>query len=129
MEERDFLLVEKTNKGFDQAVVSLLQAIEKKGWTIFGVYDIKERLASKGFKQEMLKIVEFCNAKAADSLLSQNRLVSACMPCRVAVMQEKNGVKLVAMRPAAMTRLFQGIDTATAETIDADIRQILQDAQ
>ncbi|MBI2444875.1 DUF302 domain-containing protein [Candidatus Micrarchaeota archaeon] len=129
MDERDFLYVVTTDKAFDDAVVSVLQAIEKKGWTVFGIYDVRERLAAKGFKQQPLKIIEFCNAKAAHAMLSQNRLVSACMPCRINVLQEIDGVHLVAMRPSAMTGFFQGLDAQAAQVVENDVRQIMDDAR
>ncbi len=129
MDENDFLYVVRTDKGFADAAVAVLAAIEKKGWSVFGTYDVHERLAAKGFRQAPIKIIEFCNAKAANAMLSQNRLVSACMPCRINVLQEEDGVRLVAMRPSAMAQFFQGLDAQAAQTVENDIRQIVDDAK
>lgn len=129
MDEKDFLYVVATEKAFDDAVVAVLQAIDNKGWTVFGIHDVRERLKAKGFEQKPLKIIEFCNAKAAAAMLSQNRMVSACMPCRINVLQESDGVRLVAMRPSAMASFFQGLDLQMAQSVEADIRQIVDDAK
>jgi uncharacterized protein (DUF302 family) len=129
MDEKDFLYVVRTEKSFQDATVAVLQAIDNKGWTVFGIYDVRERLAAKGFTQEPLKIIEFCNAKAAQAMLSQNRLVSACMPCRINVLQEGDGVRLVAMRPSSMAQFFQGLDTQAAQAVENDVRQIVDDAR
>lgn len=129
MNEKDFLYVVRTDKSFNDAAVAVLAAIERKGWSVFGTYDVHERLAAKGFTQAPLKIIEFCNAKAADALLSQNRLVSACMPCRINVLQEEDGVRLVAMRPSAMADFFSGLDSKVAQAVEDDIRQIVDEAR
>ena len=47
MKLEDFAYIVETEKSFDEAVVSVLKAVEEKKWSIFNVYDIKERLASK----------------------------------------------------------------------------------
>ena len=51
MKIEDFAYVVETKKPFDEAVVSVRKAVEEKGWAIFQVYDYKEILAVKGFKQ------------------------------------------------------------------------------
>jgi len=129
MDERGFLYVVPTDKAFHDAAVAVLAAIERRGWSVFGTYDVHERLAAKGFKQAPIKIIEFCNAKHANELLSQNRLVSACMPCRINVLQESDGVRLVAMRPNVMGQFFQNLDAKTADAVEQDIRQIVDDAK
>ncbi len=76
----DFAYVVETGKSFDEAVVSVLKAVEEKGWSLFQVYDVKERLAAKGFEQKPLKIIEICSGKHVDKFLNKNRLASLCMP-------------------------------------------------
>ena len=60
MRVEDFAYIVETKKNFDEAVVSVLKAVEKKGWTLFQIYDVKERLAAKGFTQKPLRISEIC---------------------------------------------------------------------
>ena len=57
MKTDDFAYIIETKKSFDEAVVSVLKAVEQKGWALFQIYDIKERLAAKGFTQKPLKIL------------------------------------------------------------------------
>lgn len=49
MKAEDFAYIVETNKSFDDAVV---KAVEQKGWSRLQIYDIKERLASKGYLYE-----------------------------------------------------------------------------
>ena len=76
MKIEDFAYIVETEKSFDEAVVSVLKAVEKKGWSIFQVYDIKERLASKGFAQKPLKIIEICSGKHANNFLNKNKIIA-----------------------------------------------------
>ena len=48
MKIEDFAYIVETEKSFDEAVVSVLKVVEQKNWTIFQIYDMKERLAAKG---------------------------------------------------------------------------------
>ena len=81
MKIEDFAYVVETKKSFEEAVVSVLRAVEQKGWALFQIYDIKERMAAKGFEQKQLKIIEICSAKYANQFLNKNRFISLCMPC------------------------------------------------
>jgi len=49
MNINDFAYVVETNKRFDEAVISVLKSVDKKGWALFNVYDVQERLTAKGF--------------------------------------------------------------------------------
>ncbi len=75
MRTEDFAYVVTTRKSFDDAVVAVLKAVDQKGWALFGVYDVRERLAAKGFGQEPLKIIEVCSAKHASRFLEKNKLI------------------------------------------------------
>ena len=95
MKIEDFVYLQETKKSFDEAVISTLKAVEQKGWALFNVYDVKERLAAKGFQHERLKIIEVCSAKYANNFLNKNRFSSICMPCKINVMQENETVKIL----------------------------------
>ena len=60
MNIKDFAYIVETNKSFDEAVTSVLKAVDQKGWSLFQIYDVRERLSAKGFQQKPLKIIEIC---------------------------------------------------------------------
>ncbi len=99
MDINDVAHVIETDRGFDDAVVSVLKSVEKKGWALFQIYDIRERLAAKGFGTGRLKIIEICSAKYASQFLSKNVLVSLCLPCKISVFEENGKVKIAGMLP------------------------------
>ena len=129
MEIGEFAYVVETGKGFDEAVVSVLKAVEQKGWSLFQVYDVKERLAAKGFDQNPLKIIEICSGKHANQFLSKNRLISLCMPCKINVLEDDGTVRIVGMKPTMISQFFPEVSPAEAEQVEKDIIEIVNNAR
>jgi uncharacterized protein (DUF302 family) len=124
----DFAYVVETDKSFDDAVVSVLKAVEQKGWSIFQIYDIKERLAAKGFEHKPLKIIEICSGKHANNFLNKNRLISLCMPCKINVLEDE-GVKIVGMKPTIISEFFPEVNREEAEEVEKDVKEIVDSAK
>ena len=129
MNTEEFVYMVKSEKDFDDAVVSVLKAVEQKGWALFQVYDIKERLAAKGFGQDQLKIIEICSGKYANQFLNKNRLASLCMPCKINVLDESGTITIAGMRPTIISRFFPEIDKIDAEQAESDIIAIIDNAR
>ena len=129
MEIGEFAYVVETGKGFDEAVVSVLKAVEQKGWSLFQVYDVKERLAAKGFDQNPLKIIEICSGKHANQFLSKNRLISLCMPCKINVLEDDGKVRIVGMKPTMISQFFPEVSPIEAEQVEKDIIEIVNNAR
>jgi len=117
--------ITKSGKKFDEAVVSVLKSIDKKGWSVFQIYDIKERLAAKGFNHSPLKIIELCSAKHANALLGKTKFVSLCMPCKIVVIEDKGKVEIASMNPQIMSEFFQEIEKKDTEELERDIKEII----
>jgi len=129
MKISDFVYIVKTTKNFDEAVVSVLRAVEQKGWSLFQIYDIQERLAAKGFKQDPLKIIEICSGKHANNFLNKNRLISLCMPCKINLIEENGIVKIAGMKPTMITAFFTEVDRKETEETEKDIVEIINSAR
>src|SRR3989338_6878146 len=129
MEIGEFAYVVETGKGFDEAGVSVLKAVEQKGWSLFQVYDVKERLAAKGFDQNPLKIIEICSGKHANQFLSKNRLISLCMPCKINVLEDDGKVRIVGMKPTMISQFFPEVSPIEAEQVEKDIIEIVNNAR
>src|SRR3989339_2234619 len=128
MKIEDFAYIVETEKSFDEAVVSVRRAVENKGWAIFQVYDYKEILAVKEFKQKPLKIIEICSGKYANQLLNKNKLTSLCMPCKINVLEEDGKVKIIGMNPAIISQFFPEVSKKEAEEVEKDIKEIIDNA-
>ncbi len=129
METKDFAYVVETKKNFDEAVVSVLKEVEAAGWTLFNVYDIKERLAAKGFKQEPMKIIEICSGKYSNEFLNKNKLVSLCMPCKINVFEEDGKIKIAGMRPTIISEFFNEVKKEEAEEVEGIIKEIINSSK
>ena len=129
MKIEDFAYIVETKKSFEKTVVSVLKSVDKKGWSLFGVYDIKERMAAKGFEQKPLKIIEICSGKYANQLLNKNRMISLCMPCKINVLEENGIVKIVGMKPTMISQLFPEISQEDIKEIEKDIKEIIDVAK
>ena len=125
----DFAYIVETKKSFDDAVVSVLKAVEQKGWALFQIYDVKERLAAKGFSQKPLKIIEICSGKYANQFLNKNRLISLCMPCKINVLEENEKVKIVGMKPTMISQFFSEVDKKEAEQVEKDVIEMVDNAR
>ena len=125
----NFAYIVETEKSLDDAVVSVLKAVEQKGWALFQIYDIKERLAVKGFTQKPLKIIEICSGKYANQFLNKNRLISLCMPCKINVLEEDGKVKIIGMNPKIMSKFFPEISEQEAKEVEKDIKEIINNAK
>ena len=129
MKISDFVYIVETTKNFDEAVVSVLRAVEQKGWSLFQIYDVQERLAAKGFKQDPLKIIEICSGKHANNFLNKNRLISLCMPCKINLIEENGIVKIAGMKPTMITAFFTEVDRKETEETEKDIVEIINSAR
>ncbi|MEK6974473.1 MAG: DUF302 domain-containing protein [Nanoarchaeota archaeon] len=129
MESSDYLLAVETQSNFDEAVISVLKTVDKKGWTVFQIYDLRERMVAKGFDQKPLKIIEICSAKHSNKILSKNRYASLCMPCRINIIDDNNKIRIIAMKPSVMPIFFQEITQTDITEIEKDITNIINEAR
>ncbi|MEK6950349.1 MAG: DUF302 domain-containing protein [Nanoarchaeota archaeon] len=129
MKGNDFAYMVETDKSFDDAVISVLKAVEQKGWSLFQVYDVKERLAAKGFEQQPLKIIEICSGKYAHQFLNQNRLISLCLPCKINVLEEAGKVKIIGMKPTMISQFFPEVSREEAEEVEKEVKEMVDRAR
>lgn len=130
MKPEDFAYIVETEKNFDEAVVSVLKVVEQRiGWSLFNVYDIKERLAAKGFEQKPLKIIEICSGKHANNFLNKNRLISLCMPCKINVLEDDGKIKIIGMNPKIISEFFPEVSKEETEEAEREIKEIVDSAR
>ena len=129
MELNDFAYIVNSEKNFEDAVVSVLKSVDKKGWAVFSIYDLKERLAAKGFNHEKMKIIEICSAKHADRFLSKNKLASLCMPCKINVLENNNSIMIAGMRPAIISQFFDEFNKNDIEEVEAELKEMIENAK
>lgn len=100
-------VVKQSSLGFNQTIQAIEKSAADNQWGIPFKYDLQATLKGKGFEVQPVNVISLCKPAFANEILSDNneRLVSALMPCRVAV-YEKNGETYISMLNAALFAKF-----------------------
>lgn len=104
---KQMFVVKESSLSFDQTIEAIEKSAAENQWGIPHSYDLQATLKSKGFDVHPVKVFSLCKPAFANEILSDNneRLVSALMPCRVAV-YEKEGKTYVSMLNAGLFARF-----------------------
>ena len=89
----------------------------------------KPRVATFKFTASPLKIIEICSAKQANALLSKNKLVSLCMPCKINVFEDDGKVKIASMLPTIISQLFPEVSKEQVQEVQKDVKEIVDGAK
>ncbi len=107
------MLLEDTSLyDFDETVQRLTEATEQSGWKIPKVHDLQATMAGFGKEVQKVMVFELCHPEHAYRILSENneRIVSALMPCRVAVYEKQDGKVYVSrLNSGLMGKLMSGV--------------------
>ncbi len=104
---KQMFVVKESRFGFDQTIEAIEKSAAANQWGIPFKYDLQATLKGKGFDVQPVKVFSLCKPAFANEILSDNneRLVSALMPCRVAV-YEKEGKTYVSILNAGLFAKF-----------------------
>ncbi|MFA6076582.1 MAG: DUF302 domain-containing protein [Candidatus Paceibacterota bacterium] len=119
--EFDYTLT--TTKTFDEAVESVQEETVKAGFRVLYIHNVHKTLAEKGFTIEPMKIIEFCNAKSAYSILQADIKIGLCLPCKINVYTKDGQTFISGMRPIILSQFFP---KAQLGTLPKEIDQIIQ---
>ncbi|MBM7573256.1 DUF302 domain-containing protein [Aquibacillus albus] len=113
----------ETNKAMEEAVQSLEESLKQEQFGILWQFDIKSKLQEKGldFNQPYL-VLEVCNPKEAQRVLTQNQMVGYFLPCKIVVYEDGGKVKIGLPRPTA---LIEMVNDETIKEFAADIENRL----
>ncbi len=128
MELNEIAYVVKSGKDMEGTMSAALASVERHGWAVFNIYDIRERLASKGFAHFPIKIIEICSARHANTVLTKNVLSSLCLPCKIAVLGGENGVEIAALLPTVVSMMIPGISKDDMKAAEQEMVAIVDGA-
>ncbi|MEK7614544.1 MAG: DUF302 domain-containing protein [Patescibacteria group bacterium] len=119
-----------TTKTFEEAVQSIQDEIAKAGFRVLYIHDVYGTLAEKGFKIEPMKIIEFCNAKSAFTVLREDVKIGLCLPCKILVYTKNGRNSISGMRPTVLRQFFPNAELgALPEEIDGQIESIINNSK
>jgi uncharacterized protein (DUF302 family) len=125
------ILYEKeTKEGMDVVGRRLEEAVKAHKFGVITVVDLKAKMAEKGVQlDKACKVYEVCNPVQAKRVLDQNMSVATALPCRIAVYEENNGVKVATMLPTQMLALFSAPELApVAQEVEVAIKAMIDEA-
>lgn len=93
MDGNNFITEHKSRYDFDRTVEMLLSLASKDGWNIPAVHDLQQSLAKSGKSVRPVKVIEICKPEYSGQMLelSDERIISVMMPCRISVYQKNDG--------------------------------------
>lgn len=98
----------ETKQPLSEAIQSLEEQLKQEGFGVLWLFDIKEKLQSKGldFSKEF-KVLEVCNPVEAQRILLENEMAGYFLPCKI-VVYESNGITKIGMpRPSSLISLLE----------------------
>lgn len=100
---KQMFVINESKLGFDQTVEAITQSVQKNNWSMPHMYDLQATMKKNGFDVNPVKVFSLCKPEHAYKILSDDneRMVSALMPCRVAV-YEKGGKTYISMLNAGL---------------------------
>jgi uncharacterized protein (DUF302 family) len=107
------LNVHKSKLGFDETITFINQSVSSSnGWAIPVIHNLQGSLIKAGYgDMTRIKVIELCNPNYAYDVLKddQNKKISAIMPCRIGVYEDKSGqVYIAEMNTKLISKIFGG---------------------
>ncbi len=87
------LLEDQSRYNFETSVERFKAAVVENDWKVVKIHDMQATLRGFGYDILPVKIFELCSARHSVRILELDaeRVVSALMPCRVAIYEKSNG--------------------------------------
>jgi uncharacterized protein (DUF302 family) len=124
------LIVVESKKSFADVCAAMEPAVQKHGFGILAIHNLKETMAKKGvaFDRDCF-IFEVCNPVQAKRVLESKLEVSTALPCRVSVYQEEGKVKIATIKPTEMLAAYHAPDLEpVAREVEQTITSIMREA-
>ncbi|MCH8557256.1 MAG: DUF302 domain-containing protein [Balneolia bacterium] len=124
----NMMLEDRSSHSFDQTVESFEQKVAEAGWSIITVHNMSATLNQHGHDVNEVKVFELCSARYSVEILKldDERIISALMPCRVAIYKKSDGYTYISrMDNEAFARPFGGVIHEVMTQAAGDIEEII----
>ena len=124
------LYVREAAGAADEVGKRLETAIKGRKFGVLGMIDLQGKMKEKGVDfRNACRIYEVCNPQRAKQVLEKEMSVSTALPCRIALYQENDKVKIATLRSTQILGLFNVPDlTAAAQDVEKDILAMIDEA-
>ena len=106
---KQMFVVNESKLSFNETVETIVKSAGENKWSISHQYDLQATMKKHNFEVNPVMVFSLCKPEHAYQILSSNeeRLVSALMPCRIAV-YEKDGKTFVSMLNSGLFSKLMG---------------------
>ncbi|WP_158736706.1 DUF302 domain-containing protein [Alteribacillus sp. YIM 98480] len=96
----------ETTQSIEEAMSALEKSLKDEKFGVLWHFDIKETLQNKGFAfDQPYHVMEVCNPKEAQRVLSENQMVGYFLPCKIVVYEDTGKTKIGMPRPTTLTEM------------------------
>jgi uncharacterized protein (DUF302 family) len=116
---------EKAVRGsMDEIARRIEQSVQQRGYGILGSIDLREKMNSKGVDfKPACRIYEVCSPERAKRVLERDMSISTALPCRIALYESAQGLRLATMRPTTILAAFGRPE------LDGEARRVEEDLE
>ena len=99
MKSNQFIIEEISLFDFNETVEKLVAEAERREWKVQIVHDLQQSLAKSGKSVKPVKVIEICKPEYSGQMLelSDERIISVMMPCRISVYEKVDGKTYIAL--------------------------------
>jgi uncharacterized protein (DUF302 family)/RNA polymerase-binding transcription factor DksA len=123
--------IQKTAKSVPDAARDLEAAVQKNGFGVLHVYDLKDTLTRKGHPLEpACRVFEVCNPQHASRVLARDMRINMALPCRISVYEHAGTTEIGTILPTEMlSALSKDAELGEiAEHVEKTLKAIIDDA-
>ena len=113
-----------TEKSLEQAIASLEENLKSEGFGVLWNFNLTAKLQEKGMDfNTPYTVLEVCNPKEAQHILSENLLAGYFLPCKIVVYEDDHVIKVGMPKPSSLIEMLQN-DDMKAFALDIEKRLI-----
>ena len=125
----DILLTRSSALPLEIVCQRLAEVATSHKFGVLATHNLREKMESKGvpFAREC-RVIEVCNPRHAQTVLSQSIEISTALPCRISVYEEAGRTILATIKPTALLTMFNVPGAAaTAQKVEDTMLRIMDE--
>lgn len=114
LQKLDAIIIEESPYSLEKTLDNLKKAVAGKNFRIIREQTLDDGLVNKNNQNKKQIILYFCNFQFLNSSLALDPRIGLFLPCRITIVQEANTVKVMAINPLRLSKLFNNIELDNA---------------
>lgn len=113
-ENIDAIIVEESPYSLEKTLENLRKAVVGKNFRIIRQQTLDDGLVDSKKQNKKQIILYFCNFKFLNDSLALDPRIGLFLPCRITIVQEGSSVKVMAINPLRLSKLFNNVELDNA---------------